>query len=331
MKNKLLLSSVSDFGMKTYTFQESYLELPFCAATTGKEMELVCLMNTSGKPANVRICGTPFHYGISEGGILYCVFCQGEFVQSFPRIQCCNTRLTVCTGAEVYEMEEFCTSSQSAYHQPICGGLLGLDHDGAILIWNYRCATAEKHNPLVFVQAKAGIDSMGNVILPKDYAPWLPILVPCIAAADPGDLCITSDRKILLRGKVCMEDLGPAIRMERFSYGYLVLTIAGDVYFCEDGEQWLKVGEHAVSITAYNEYAAYADTEGTVYCCQYKDGRMVPCTVVSYPERRITELSLSYGIIAILFSDCTFDAVDWSTGKTVLGTRFRLPHIHTYK
>ena len=139
-----------------------------------------------------------------------------------------------------------------------------------------------------------------------------------IAALKWGELCITSDRRILCRGELTLEEADPALNIAVCDHGYVVQTKCGDVWFSTNGRGWQMIGDHSSAIAAVGDLVAWADTDGmvSVYC--YRNNSLGCDAVLRFPGRYISEMDVSSNLIALKFLDGSFDVVNRKNGKTVL-------------
>lgn len=297
--------------------REEKMELALGTDTTGGEMELICLQNTSGKHAVITVCGTTLQYGIPDGGRFYYVGCQGGFVQTFARLRCSDYKAVIRTGMQCWEI----TEESKVYHEdtdrPICEGNLGLDCDGAVLVGGYRFSLSPYGNPVVYVRDGVGIDSKGMLMCPREYEGRYRQKTGLISAAAWGELCITDKRKVLCRGKQTLKTEDPAVEIAACDDGYLVQTATGGVYASCDGVRWQQTGEQATAIAAFQSLIAWADTQGNVYMCRLDEELSACAATLRFPGKRIIELAISEKLATVMFSDGTFAVLDRHTGRHI--------------
>ena len=239
-------------------------------------------------------------------------------MQTFSMVRCSDRKVTVRTGRYIYEMEEERGRRKGEEYEPICRGLTGLDYDGALLSGVHRLPCSWKRNPVVYVQDDIVIDSRGEMMLPQEHRYPYDTELSLISALEWGALCITSDRRVLCRGELTLEEADPALGITTCEHGYLVQTQCGDVYFSTNGRGWQLIGDNASAISASGDLVAWADTEGTVYLYQYGKHNLNCVSVRRFPGRYVTELDVSSRLVALKFLDGRFDVIDWHTGKTAL-------------
>lgn len=316
-----LIRTVEDTGLKIFETTESENEPPLCKKVEEKEeTELHCVKNGSGGTAVFSIKDTLLKYSVPAGGEFYMNYHWRGFLQTFSMVSCSDHCVVVRTGKQCFEFTDDEYRYWDEEYEPICRGPLRLDCDGAIFPGGYRYTRSAHGNPVVYVKDDTGVDSMGNLLLPYDcrYRYQLEQLEQRLISADAqGELCITSDRRILCRGKLTLEEADPAVGIASCYHGYLVHTQCGDVYFSNNGSGWQLIGDLASAIAAYDDLVAWADIHGNVYI--YKDGAQnLGCAaVLRFPGKYISEMDISGKLIALKFLDGTFTVMEWGTQKIV--------------
>ena len=324
---KLPRHRVNEVGMKIFNVLESNLEIPFCENTTNKDMVLCQYHNKSGEPMFITISRTPLRYRVPKDGRFYCVCCGDEFVQTFPMIKCDGKEIKIRTGTHCCIFTDEYTKYWEENQEPICEDWLGLDHDGAVLVGDYRFVLSEKKNPVVHVNGGAGIDSKGFLLLPQKRRCHYQIDSQLISAAEWGELCITSERRILCRNKLTLEESDPAIGIATCDHGYLVHTQCGDVFYSSNGMGWQLIGDHASCIAACGDFIAWADAEGNVFLYQC-DGHNLGCSCVLHlPGRYVTEMDISGQLAVLKFLDGSFDIINCHTEQSEMGKHYITPDV----
>ena len=317
-KNQYIV--VEDTLMKIVECRETNVVIPFCAKSSGKKLELVCLKNETDCLVQISIDGTLLRYCVPAGGKFHFVSCQGGFVQAFPMLHFFNQTVTIRTGRHYCELSEENGRYWEERNAPICGGNLWLDCDGAIRIGGYRFTRTANQNPMVYVRDGTGIDADGLLIIPEDRYQYRTDR-QLMMAVSWGELCITSERSVICRNKPMPEQEEPAVDISVCCYGYLVQTKCGDVFFSETGTDWRKIGKNATAIASDDDLIAFSDIEGNVFVyqiCQCSLERKAP---MRFQGTHITQLAVSGEMIALWFQDCTFNVLDIHTGKSVLGSK----------
>jgi len=297
--------------------REEKMELALCADTTGGEMGLICLQNTSGKHVVITVCGTTLRYGIPDGGRFYYVESSGGFVQTFSRLRCSNHEAEIRTGKHSLVFTEESMACREDEDGPVCGDRLSLNSDGTVLVGGYRFSLSPHGNPVVYVRDGIGIDSRGLLMCPREYEGRYRQRTGLISAAAWGELCITDGRKVLCRGKQTLKTEAPAMEIAACDDGYLVQTAPGGVYASSDGVRWQKTGEQATAIAAFQNLIAWADTQGNVYVCRLDESGSAHAATLRFPGKHITELAISAKLAAVMFADGTFAVLDMYTGRSI--------------
>lgn len=110
---------------------------------------------------------------------------------------------------------------------------------------------------MVYVQNGVGIDAWGfPLLLEKDTYRYRTD-DHLIAATAAAELCITSERSILCRAELTLEESDLAVQIEQCDCGYLVLTKCGDVFFSDTGTSWQHIGENAMALATWNRWVDY--------------------------------------------------------------------------
>lgn len=315
--NMRLIGMVEDTGMKIFETKESENEFPLCKEIAEEGTELFSVKNESGGTAVFSIKDTFLKYSVPDGGRFYMNYHRGGFVQTFSMVNCRDHCVVIRTGKQCFEIEDDGYKYWDEEYEPICKGPLRLDCSGAVFPGGYRYTRSGYGNPVVYVRNDTGIDSMGNVLLPYDRRHWYQIEQRLISADVQGELCITSDRRVLCRGRLTLEEADPAVGIAGCNRGYLVHTQCGDVYFSNNGSGWQLIGDLASAIAAYDDLVTWADIHGNVYV--YKDGKQnLGCAaVLRFSGKYISEMDISRKLIALKFLDGTFAVLDWHTQEII--------------